>query len=92
MLSDAVPIPDSVCTGTSHEKRGWLYVTVLLFSDRPIPLLIPYIYNPAFKASGNESAKDTRRSEASSGDNDLKHWYFFNNSHVGIRHSVDDFE
>lgn len=35
MLSDPVPCP---------VKAGYWYVTVLLFTDKPLPLVLPYLY------------------------------------------------
>lgn len=40
ILSDSVEIPG---------KDGWKYVNVVLFTDKPIPLLVPYVYDSTKK-------------------------------------------
>ena len=38
-------------------NTGWNYANVLLFTDKPIPLLLPYIYDPLFRAETCDSAR-----------------------------------
>ena len=72
MVSDPVPCP---------KKEGWAFVHVVAFSDKPIPLLIPYLY--PLDICTTEEGLEVR--------NRLNDWQFLNEKGQKSRHLIKTF-
>ena len=57
-------------------KEGYEFVHVLVFTDKVIPLMLPYLYG----RTGNLLSK-----------NDLSEWMFVNGNGESVRQRVDSF-
>ncbi|KAI8821626.1 uncharacterized protein EV422DRAFT_424317 [Fimicolochytrium jonesii] len=64
----------------SH-RSGFHYVNLLLITENPmIPILLPYLYTEAVKATDAKQIK-----------NDLREWVFINSKGLRARHSVQEY-
>ncbi len=73
MISSSVDVPD---------REGFKFCTVLLFTDKPIPLLVPYVYLESLPV---ENRTDKVQ-------NPLDTWLFVNNKFETVRQVIDVLE
>ncbi|OZJ03604.1 hypothetical protein BZG36_03695 [Bifiguratus adelaidae] len=79
MISPPTPYP---------HKADYVYVNVLLFTDKPLPILIPYLYDTALKTPVQNEGEEVRDVVMK---NDLKDWLFVNNLGVRARHKISEY-
>ena len=80
MVSAPLPYP---------HREDYKFVHVLLFTDKEIPLMLPYLY----KCGGNDGEKAAIDGEdvGAAEVNDLSEWLFVNGNGESVRHRVDNF-
>jgi len=77
MVSEAQPIP---------ERDGFKFCSVLLFTDKPVPLLVPYVFLECISLDDSTGRKGEKIK------NPLDTWLLVNNKFQSTRHHVAAFE
>ncbi|KAL7750561.1 hypothetical protein RI367_003902 [Sorochytrium milnesiophthora] len=85
MVSDPIEYP---------HRDGYRYVNALLFTDKPLPMLVPYLYNSELTAgpdAGGDASTPAARKKPIRVKNNLQDWLFINSKGERCRHRIDTY-